>query len=278
MKLGIARGIASSPEALAQERGMSVLADLTPGAGERFVETLNNAALRGLLLTIFLTTLYISLSSPGHGAAEATAIVSLGLFIGIPLLTGYAQWWEVIAIFGGLALLAFEVFVFPGHGVSAIVGVILMLLGILMTFVGKEPTGTPGWLPHFGETWQHVRQGVLVITAGLASSLLLCAWLQRYLPKLPYFNRLILNATSGGTAGILASSDVPPENAWPGVGTVGRAISELRPGGSAEFVDLSVGDSRIIAVISESGYVPQGSNIVVRESRGNRVIVRMAPS
>jgi len=277
MKLGIARAIAASPEALAQERGMTVLADLTPGPGERFIETLNNAALRGLLLTIFLTTLYISLSSPGHGAAEATAIISLGLFIGIPLLTGYAQWWELVAIFAGLALLAFEVFVFPGHGVSAIVGLIMMLLGILMTFVPKEPTGTPGWLPHFGDTWSHVRQGVVVITAGLAASLLLCVWLQRYLPKLPYFNRLILSATSGGTAGVVTTSPgVAPENTWPGVGTVGRAISELKPGGSAEFVDLSVGDSRIIAVISESGYVPPGSNVVVRESRGNRVIVRMA--
>jgi membrane-bound serine protease (ClpP class) len=258
---------------------MTVLADLTPGAGEKFVELLNNTVLRGLLLTIFMTTLYISLSSPGHGAAEATAVISLGLFLGVPLLTGYAQWWELVAIFGGLALVAFEVFVFPGHGVSAIVGILLMLFGLLMTFVGKEPSGTPGWLPQFGETWAHVRQGVLVITAGLASSLLLCAWLQRYLPKLPYFNRLILNATSGGTAGILkSSSDIAPQNAWPGVGTVGRAISELKPGGSAEFVDLSVGDSRIIAVISESGYVPQGSNVVVRESRGNRVIVRAAPT
>jgi membrane-bound serine protease (ClpP class) len=279
VKLGIARGVAESAEALAAERGLSIVADLTPGVGEQFVELINNAAVRGILMTLFFVSLYISIGSPGHGAAEAIATISLGLLVGIPLLTGYAQWWELAVIFGGLALLAFEVFVFPGHGVSAIVGIIMILGGLLLTFVGREPSGMPGVLPHFEETWRHVRQGLIAITGGLTASLLLSIWLRKYLPKLPYFNGLILTTTSGGTSPALAANaaDVPPQNNWPGVGTVGRSVTELKPGGSAEFMDLSLGDSRIIAVISESGFIPPGSNIIVRESRGNRVIVRMAP-
>jgi membrane-bound serine protease (ClpP class) len=277
IKLGLASGVAASPEALAQERGLPVVADLTPGAGEQFVHLLGNAAVRGILLSLFITTLYISLSSPGHGAAEAVATISLGLLVGVPLLTGYAQWWEIVVIFAGLALVAFEVFVFPGHGASAIVGMLMMFFGLLMTFVPKEPMGTPGVLPHLGDTWAHLRQGLMAITGGLALALLLCAWLRQYLPKLPYFNKLILTTTTG-TDNVPSGVEVAPENAWPGVGTIGRAVTELKPGGSAEFTDLSVGDSRIIAVISESGYVPAGSALVVRESRGNRVIVRMAPA
>ena len=54
---------------------------------------------------------------------------------GIPLLNGYAQWYEILAILVGLALLAFEIFVFPGPFVSAIVGIILMLGGCIMSVV-----------------------------------------------------------------------------------------------------------------------------------------------
>jgi membrane-bound serine protease (ClpP class) len=269
VKLGLARGTAASAQDLAQQRGLHLLADLTPGAGEQFVELLGNSAVRGLLLTIFLTSLYIALASPGHGAAEAIVVCSLGLLVGIPLLTGYAQWWQVVAIFAGLALMAFEFFVFPGHGVAAVAGLILMLLGFLLTFVGQEPAGVPGVLP---QTWANLRTGVLVITCSLVAWLLLSMWLRRYLPKLPYFNKLILTATSGGE--IASAVNILPENRWPGVGTEGKAVTDLRPGGSAEFLDLSAGDARTIAVISESGYVPAGSKLIVRESKGNRIVVR----
>ncbi len=271
LKVGVAKGVADSPQALADQRGLKIIADLTPGAGEDLIELASSAPVRGLLLTIFMMCLYIALGSPGHGAAEATAIVALGLLVGVPLLTGYAQWWELAAIIAGLALLAFEIFVFPGHGVSAVAGIILMLAGFLMTFVGKEPSGLPGWLPSLNQTWSSFRQGVVVITCALAASLLLSTWLRRYLPHLPYFSRLILTATTGGA--IANSQEFPPGNAWPGVGTCGTAVTDLRPGGSAEFVDVSLGDKRAIAVVSESGYLLAGAKVVVRQSRGNFVAV-----
>ena len=100
----------------------------------------------------------------------------------------------------------------------------------------------------------------------------------RYLPRLPYFNRLVLTSTSGGTvampppgiAGSPFSSD--PRDRWPFVGTIGRAASDLKPGGSAEFPYAD--DSRTTAVVSESGYISAGAKIVVRDVSGNRVVVR----
>src|SRR5438132_574759 len=86
---------------------------------------------RFAIITIFLQTLYISLASPGHGAAEATALTSLCLLLGVPVLTGYAQWWEIIIIFAGLALVVFEIFVFPGHFVSGTVGVLMVVGGLV---------------------------------------------------------------------------------------------------------------------------------------------------
>jgi membrane-bound serine protease (ClpP class) len=266
VKVGVASAVADSPQALADQRGLKIIADLTPGVGENFVALLGSAAVRSLLLTVFMACLYIALSAPGHGAAEAVAVVSLGLLLGVPLLTGYAQWWEVVAIFGGLALLAFEIFVFPGHGVSAVLGIILILGGMLMTFVGKEPTGLPGTFPSLGQSWIDLRTGMIAIIAALVSSLLLSFWLRQFLPKIPYFKHLILPPVTN-------AADAPaPGNGWPGVGTEGTALSDLRPAGSAQFADL-IGQTRTVSVTSETGYVPAGTKLIVQQSDGGRLIV-----
>jgi membrane-bound serine protease (ClpP class) len=270
VKLRLATGISPSATSLAAQRGQLV-ADLSPGPGEKIVEVLNYPGVRSLLTTILVLSLMTVFSAPGHGLAEACAVVSLGLLLGVPLVTGYATWWEVLAIFGGLSLLAFEVFVFPGHGVSAIAGIVLILGGLLLTFIGPQPGG--GLLPNSLGSWSNLRHGAMAITGALGASMLLSYWLRSYLPRLPYFNKLILNTTSGNAV-MPNSSDVRIENSWPGVGTNGTAVTDLRPGGSAEFLDLSIGNPRSVAVISEAGYVAAGCKLIVQESRGNRIIVR----
>jgi len=267
--LGLAKGTASSATELAAQKGYIVVADLTPGWGENLIELLNGAAARGLLLTIFLTCLYIALSAPGHGAAEAAAMVSLGILIGVPLLTGYAQWWEVAAILVGLGLVAFEIFVFPGHMVSLIVGSVMILAGLVLTFAGKEPS-SPGWLPSMESTWIGIQHGLLTVVCSIIAWVMLSMWLRRFLPGIPYFNRLILNTTSGNVAPIPAVRT--NTEVWPFVGTTGVTTTELLPGGYAEF---PFGDStRPAAVINIDGYLATGTKVVVQQIDGSSVRVR----
>jgi membrane-bound ClpP family serine protease len=61
---------------------------------------------------------------------------------------------------------------------------------------------------------------------------------------------------------------------WPLVGAGGKTVTELKPGGSAEFRDSTINDTRVISVVTDSGFVPAGTAVVVTESRGNRVVVR----
>ena len=270
--LGLSRGTVASARTLVADRGDSLVADLTPGVGEKLVELLNNPVVRSILLLIFLQSLYIAIHAPGHGAAEAVAVVSLGLLIGIPLLTGYAQWWEVAVIFIGLGLCAFEIFVFPGHFVSLIVGTLMVVFGLIMTFVGKEPSGVPGWLPSMQQTWHGVQNGLLAVVGAMAGSLLLSMWLRRYLPSIPYFNKLVLTATSGGTSMPGAPNDRPVREKWPFIGTVGVALTDLRPGGSVEFPYADA--TRPAAVVSLGGYIPRGTKVAVEEIEGGSVRVR----
>src|SRR2546423_3584808 len=83
-QIGLCKQVAASPEALAQARGYDIAGTFEPGAGEKIVEVLNSGWARGLLITLFIISLQISISAPGHGAAEAIALLTLGLLIGVP--------------------------------------------------------------------------------------------------------------------------------------------------------------------------------------------------
>jgi len=265
---GLATGEADSAQALASERGLTVVADIRNSEGDLLVDWLGSAAARLILLVIFLSAANVVIHAPGHGVAEVIGLAALLLMLGVPLLTGYAQWWEILTIFVGLALVAVEV-ILPGHFFPGIIGGSLVLFGLIMTFVPQEPGG-PGFLPNMNATWYSLERGLAVVAGGLACSAFLWFWMNRYLPKIPYFNRIILtNISGGGTETAPAAAPA----AWPTVGAVGMAVTELKPGGTAEFFDQTIADRRFASVVSESGFVPPGSNVVVRQVAGNRVVV-----
>jgi membrane-bound serine protease (ClpP class) len=270
IKLGIAKAAFPSIDALAANRGLSVVDVFAPGAGEAFVELLGNPLTRLLLIIVFVSSMKAALAAPGTGAPEAVALLSFGALVGIPLLTGFAEWWEIILILGGLAFIAFEIFVLPGHFVGGAVGTLMLITGLIMTFVGNEPGGF-GW-PQLGMTWDAIARGMLVVTGGLLGSLIAWIWLGRFLPKIPYFNKLVLTATSGDLLATESVSVMEPN--WPATGVVGTAVTQLKPGGSARFMDHATGDTRVTAVISDSGFLESGTKIVVRHSSPGRVVVR----
>jgi len=273
LRYGLASGTASSATALAEQRNYNVVADLTPGLGENLVEILNGTIARGILIVIFLQCLYIVLHAPGHGVAETFGLIALGLMLGVPYLTGYAQWWEILTIFLGLGLVALEILM-PGSLAPGITGAVLVLFGLVMTFVPVEPGGMPSFLHNVHASWLSMRTGMEVVAAAMGASLILWMVMSRYLPRMPYFNRLILTTTSGQRP---TGESVPVLDgiaSWPPPGAIGRAVSELRPGGSAEFFDPAISDTRITSVISESGYLPLGCEVVVRQLVGPSIVVR----
>src|SRR5690606_31223944 len=99
------------------------------------------------------------------------------------------------------------------------------------------------------------------------------AWLRTYLQTLPYFKGLILAPVTNEEDVVVAEPPVTTpsgeEDRWPFVGTIGLAVSDLKPGGSARFPYAD--DSRVTSVVSIDGYVPAGSRLLVHEVHGNNV-------
>lgn len=195
-KVGINKQTVKSVDALAAARGWVITARLEPTVNDIVMSFLNGTLVRGGLMTVLMFSLYMAFSQPGHGAPEAAALIALGVLLGVPMLTGYAQWYEVVAVLLGLVLIALEIFVIPGFGLPGISGLFLVLGGLTMTFL--PPLNMPGMPTGFGISLRSVADALGVVAGAMTASLLLWWWLSRFLPTLPYFSKLVLHPSGDG--------------------------------------------------------------------------------
>jgi membrane-bound serine protease (ClpP class) len=193
------------------------------------------------------------------------ALIALSIFVGAPYLTGLANVWEIVFIAVGVGLIALEVFVIPGFGIAGIGGIVLVLVGLLATFVPDEPgRSVPLYIPSLASTWHGLKIAIVTLVSSLAASMVGMVILSRYMPQVPLFRRIVpANPTP---------SEVQVEDAYRGAARVGdRGITEgpLRPAGKARFGNV------LVDVVTQGEYLEKGSSIEVIERRGNRVVVRM---
>lgn len=277
LRLGLSSGTYASIDAFAKDRGIEIINRYEVSPSESVVGWLSSGGVRGILSVVFMLSLYIAFTKPGTGVPEATAVLTGLLLFGVPMLTGYAGILEIALIFVGVMLLAIEIFVTPGFGFIGITGLILLLAGMVLTFVPSEAPavpGGPGFIPQLPQTQESLKEGIIVTATGMAVSFGLWLWLSRYLPRIPYFNRLILNTTVGSTPETDDPTREAVESTWPHVGAKGVAATDLRPGGMGRFYDTIINDDRNVDVICDHGFVAAGEAIIVRAKRGSEIVVR----
>jgi hypothetical protein len=84
----------------------------------------------------------------------------------------------------------------------------------------------------------------------------------------------VLNTTVGSSDVEGSYATLVDQPVWPEIGSVGRAVTDLRPGGTAAFADPVTQGLQTTNVVSDSGFVVANTQIVVQEVKGNRVVVR----
>ena len=94
--LGLSKGTVASADKIATDRNLAIVADLSPGAGDQIVEFLGEPVDSVPLADCLHAEPVHRLCTPRATALpKRSAVVSLALLLGVPLLTGYAQWWEI---------------------------------------------------------------------------------------------------------------------------------------------------------------------------------------
>jgi membrane-bound serine protease (ClpP class) len=97
-----------------------------------------NPVLSGILILIIIGGLWFELQTPGVGFPLMAAIVAGMLYL-IPFyLTGLAEHWEILLFVAGIVLIALEVFVVPGFGVTGISGIVLVFVSLVLIMVNNQ--------------------------------------------------------------------------------------------------------------------------------------------
>lgn len=242
--------------------GAQNLGRLDPLWSEGLVQFMSLMTVRGVLVFIFLVALFLEMVAPS-GLAGLFAAIALTLLIVPPFLMGMANWWEILAILGGIVLLLLEIFVLPGFGVPGVLGVLLFFGGLIGTFV---PDQGGSLFPTTAEGRQDLMYGILTITLALATSGVGWWYIVKRFGSIPLLNKLILKDASDDDASLLGA--MAPISAGPvKIGDVGVAVTPLRPVGRAEIA------GRVIDVVAEGGYIDAGQPVRVEDVTQFRTVV-----
>jgi membrane-bound serine protease (ClpP class) len=224
----------------------------SPNWAENVVRFLTHPVVSSLLITIGMLGIILEIRTPGFGLPGGLGITSLALFFWGHWLVQLAGWEELLLVGSGLVLLVLEVFVIPGFGLAGVLGIGALLAGLSLSFVGA------------GATWEFILRAAGRVIFSLLLALAGSLALLRFLPRLPFGKRLILE--TGLPAGQGYASAPESDSSW--LGKSGIALSPLRPAGIAEI------ENQRVDVVSDGEFIDSGAPVVVTRVDGNRIVVR----
>ncbi len=222
---------------------------------ETLVRFLTHPLVSSLLMTIGILGIIVEIRVPGFGMPGLVGIINLGLFFWGHWLVQLAGWEELLLVGIGLVLLALEVFVIPGFGITGVLGFLAVLGGLGLSLVGEGATGDV--------VLTAVGQVALSLLLAIAAALVLL----RFMTHTPFGQRLILKTELPAGEGYAST----PESDFRWLGKRGVAEHSLHPSGIAHF------DGERVDVVSEGEYIEAKQPIEVTRVDGNRIVVRAIP-
>ncbi len=215
-----------------------------------------------VLLMVAVAAGWLEFKTPGFGVPGFISIFFFLLFFLGNFGAGLAGMELLAVFFIGVLLVAIEIFLFPGVMILALTGIALILGSLIWAMLDLYPNMP--LLP----TADMLLVPVANLLFAFIGAGLIAFFLAKYLPQIPYVNRLVLasaNPAGGSLEGAGPSSGVA---ASPGLlGMVGVAATLLRPSGKGRFAE------RLLDVTSNDQYIPEGTAIRIIEARGSRIVV-----
>jgi membrane-bound serine protease (ClpP class) len=263
----LAAGIAKSvDDLLAQKFGVAGYSALRLEItwSERLAVVLNKIS--PLLMGLGLLALFIEFKTPGFGFFGIAGIVCLGVVFLGSYAAGLSGHEPALVFVLGLALVALEIFLFPGVAVVAVAGLVMMLGSLVWAMADLWP-GVPltvAWSADaFVAPLQNLGLGLL-LAGGLGLGL------ARFLPRGWVWDKLVLGSVVGGTAQSAGGAPEDAEKTSALIGVRGVAVTALRPSGQIE-----IAGRRYEAQVAV-GAIDAGAAVVVRGRASFGLVVELA--
>lgn len=196
-----------------------------------------------LLLTIGFIGIIFLILTPW---TKTGTVVAIGSLVAYFYFTGVDSWIPIVLFIIGLVLVVLEVFI-PDFGLLGLLGIGSVALGIYYT-VGD-----------FGLMIRDLSLALIVST-------ILIFVLIKSGYSLSNLSKLVLRTSSMQTNEV----EEAEEEAQIKVGMVGESVTPLRPSGKVTFND----HAQSYDVLSSEGHIPQGTEVIIQEIHGTKIVVR----
>ncbi len=223
---------------------------------EELFKWLISPGVSAILMLLGLGGLYLEVQTPGVGIPGFVGVTCLTLVFGARAVVGMAEWIDIALLVVGVGLIVVEVLILPGFGIPGLAGGVCLLLGLYLAF-------TRVTIPQYSWDYDRIYEMFFVLGCSMVGSLIIAYLGAKYLPRSPFYDRLILADDQNVNLGYVVQTAADEAS----VGMRGKAASNLRPAGRGRFGDTTYD------VVSRGEFIDSGESIIIIRAEGNRYVV-----
>jgi membrane-bound serine protease (ClpP class) len=263
IKVGYCEGKANSISEVLEKAGLSgyETKEYELRAIDSFIVFLLNPIVQTLLILLIIGGIYFELQSPGIGFPLGIAITAALLYFAPLYLQGLAANWEILVFIAGVILLALEIFVIPGFGITGISGIMLIVAGLSLAVIDNVVFEYRG-LAAMSIVVKVFGRILLTMLVAFGLSL----WLSKLIGTSGFFKGLALETQQDSSQGYIGI-DLKQKAM---IGKTGVAFTVLRPSGRIKI------EGKLFDAMAEVGFIDKGSEIkVIRDEAGQLYVIKV---
>ena len=201
--------------------------------------------------------LYFEMQAPGIGLPLGVSITCAILYFLPNWIDGLAENWEILLFIVGCILIALEIFVVPGFGVTGIGGIILCIASLALALIDNKAFDF-----EMQQTDQALKALSTVLFAVLLGGILLFLGGGMLLNSKAFKGMQLETVLESG-----GLKSIPSEDALPQKGDTAIAFTDLKPEGKIVFRE------KIYLASTELAFIKRGSTVTILREEGHKWIV-----
>lgn len=237
------------------------IVEYKPTKLELFIGFMVNPVVSGILIMLILGGIYFEMQTPGIGFPLGVAVLAAVLYFSPLYLEGLAANWEILMFIIGLILIALEIFVVPGFGITGISGITLAFSGLVLSLIKNVDF-----------SFDEVKANDLLIALGTVFIGTIGG-----ISLAIYLSQKMFTTQTGRFAHMSLHEVMSLESGYLGIdpqllllkGKKGVAITTLRPSGKISI------DGQTYDAMALSGMIDKGTNIVVTKVEAAQLYVEV---
>ena len=217
-----------------------------------------NPFVSGILIMIIIGGIYFEFQTPGAVFPILASIIAIVLYFAPHYLEGLAAHWEIIVFIVGVLLLALEIFVIPGFGVTGILGIVFIIAGLVLSMLNNL------FFDFEYVSVDSVIKAVMIVLIAITTSIILSFYFGKKLLTSTRFGQIALTDKQNSSEGY-TSADATYQTM---LGKTGTTRTILRPVGKIMI------EGNMYDATAESSYIDRDTEIVVTRYESSQLFVK----